>query len=94
MSSLALTTDSWTYLTNHGYTACTAHLIDKNTWQLHSLVLGIFEKDGASSAVDTVAYVGHQMELYDLTYREMVTVVTDTEATIIFAGKKFVENST
>jgi hypothetical protein len=61
---------------------------------LHSLVLGIFEKDGASSAVDTVSYVEHQMELYDLTHREMVTVVTDTEATIIFAGRKFVDNST
>ena len=89
-----LTTDSWTSLANHGYTTCTAHFIDKNTWQLHSLVLGIFAKDGASTAVDTVAYVERQMELYDLTYREMVAVVTDTEATMISAGRKFVENST
>jgi len=52
------------------------------------------KKNGASTAVDTVAYVERQMELYDLTYREMVAVVTDTEATMISAGRKFVENST
>jgi hypothetical protein len=90
----ALTADSWTSLANQGYTTCTAHFIDKNTWQLQSLVLGIFEKDGASTAVDTVAYVEHQMELYDLTYSEMVAVATDTEASMISAGRKLVEIST
>lgn len=89
----ALTTDSWTSVANHGYTTCTAHFINKETWQLHSLVLGIFEKDGPSTANDTVAYVERQMLLFDLTYKAMVAVVTDTEATMISAGRKFVENS-
>jgi hypothetical protein len=52
------------------------------------------KKNGASTAVETVAYIECQMELYDLTYHEMVTVVTDTEATMIYAGRKLVENST
>ena len=60
---------------------------------MHSIVLGIFEKDGPSTANDTVAYVERQMSLFDLTYSAMVAVVTDTEATMISAGRKFVENS-
>jgi hypothetical protein len=53
----SLTMDSWTSLANQGYTACTVHFVDKNSWQLHSLVLGIFEKKGPSTAVDNVCYV-------------------------------------
>jgi hypothetical protein len=89
----ALTTDLWISVANHGNTTCTAHFIDKETWQLHLLVLGIFEKDGPSTANDTVAYVEQQMSLFDLAYKGMVAVVTDTEATMISAGRKFVENS-
>jgi hypothetical protein len=89
----AIPTNSSTSLANHGYTSFSAHFIDKSSWQLHSLVLGIFENDGASTAVVSVAYVEHQMQLYYLTYHEMVAMVTDTEATMISAGRKFVENS-
>ncbi len=89
----ALTTDSWTSVANHGYTTCTAHFIDIETWQLHLLVLGIFEKDSLSTSNDTVAYVERHMPLFDLTYKAMVAVVTDTEATMISAGRKFAEIS-
>jgi hypothetical protein len=53
----AITTDSWTSTGNHGYVTCTAHFVNKDTWTLHSLVLGIFLKDGASTAQDTITYV-------------------------------------
>jgi hypothetical protein len=89
----ALTTDSWTSLANQGYTACTVHFIDKKSWQLHSLVLGIFKNDGPSTAIDSVSYVEQQLSLFDLNYKNMVVVVTDTEATMISAGWLIVANS-
>jgi len=89
----SLTNDSWTSVAYNSYTTCTAHLIDKDTWELHSPILGIHEKDGSSIAVVTVDYVEHQMSLFDLQYDKMVAVVTDTEATMISAGQMFVENS-
>jgi len=52
---VAITTDSWTSIAHHNYITCTAHFVEKKTWQLHSLVLGIFKKNGTSNAVDTVA---------------------------------------
>jgi len=88
----SLTTDSWTSVAHNSYTTCTAHFIDKATWELHSIVLGIHEKDGSSTAAATVDYVEHQMSLFDLQYGKMVAVVTDTEATMISAGQMFVEN--
>jgi hypothetical protein len=51
-----MTTDSWTSTANHGYYTCTAHFVNKDTWTLHSLVLRIFQKDGASTAQDTVRW--------------------------------------
>ena len=88
----SLTNDSWTSVAYNSYTTCTAHFIDKDTWELHSPILGIHEKDGSSIAVVTVDYVEHQMSLFDLQYGKMVAVVTDTEATMISAGQMFVEN--
>jgi hypothetical protein len=89
----ALTTDSWTSLAQHSYTACTAHLIVKNTWRLHSLVLDIFQKSGTSNAADMVTYVEKQLSLFDLHYRNMTAVVTDTEESIIAAGRMMVRNA-
>jgi hypothetical protein len=57
----AITTDSWTAIAQHNNITCTAHFIEKKTWQLYSLVLGIFKKNGTSNAVDTVAYVESQL---------------------------------
>jgi hypothetical protein len=42
----AITTDSWTAIAQHNNITCTAHFIEKKTWQLYSLVLGIFKKNG------------------------------------------------
>jgi hypothetical protein len=39
-----------------------------------------------------VAYVESQLELFDLHYKELVAVVTDTQATKISAGQLIVEN--
>jgi hypothetical protein len=49
------TTDGWTsLLANVGYVTCTAHFIDTTAWKLHSMVLGLYEKDGTSRADDIV----------------------------------------
>jgi len=89
----AFTTDGWTSLANVGYVTCTAHFIDRSTWKLHSLVLGLYEKDGASTAVDVVNYCQNQLTSFDLPYSKAVAVVTDTEATKISAGRLFVSRS-
>jgi hypothetical protein len=89
----AVTTDSWTSLAHTNYTACTAHFIDKTTWKLHSFVLGLMEKKGTSTAVDTVAYVEQQLAAFDLHYKNLVAAVTDTEATMIATGRLIVANS-
>ncbi len=78
----ATTTDSWTSIANHGSVTCTAHFVNKATWLLHSLVLGIFLKSGVSIDPDTVAYMESQMDLFGLQYKDMVVVVTDTEALV------------
>ncbi len=91
--SFAFTTDGWTSLANIGYVTCTAHFIDTVTWKLHSMVLGLFEKNGSSTAEDVVRYCTNQLTLFDLSYTEAVAVVTDTEATMIAAGQLFVSKS-
>ncbi len=40
----ALTTDAWTSIAKVGYVTCTAYFIDRDTWKLHSMVLGLYEK--------------------------------------------------
>jgi len=89
----ALTTDAWTSLAKTGYVTCTTHFIDRETWKLHSLVLGLYEKTGRSRAIDCVEYAEHQMEAFHLHYSYMTCVVTDTEATMVAAGRKFIEHS-
>ena len=89
----SFTTDGWTSLANVGYVTCTAHFIDSATWKLHSLVLGIYEKDGASRAEDIVNYCESQLMSFALPYSKAVAVVTDTEATMISAGRMLVSRS-
>jgi hypothetical protein len=55
--------------------------------------MGLFEKNGGSTADDVVDYCEMQLTLFDLSYNEAVAVVTDTEATMIAAGHLFVERS-
>jgi hypothetical protein len=76
-----------------GYVTCTAHFIDKATWKLHSIVMGLFEYDGGSTADDVVGYCESQLTLFDLSYSQAVAVVTDIEATMIAAGRRFVSRS-
>ena len=89
----ALTTDAWTSITKTGYVTCTIHFIDQDTWKLHSMVLGLYEKTGRSRAQDCVAYTEKQMDDYGLPYSHMTAVVTDTEATMVAAGRLFVQSS-
>jgi hypothetical protein len=56
-------------------------------------VLGLYEKTGRSRAIDCVEYAEKQMEVYNLEYPYMSCVVTDTEATMVAAGRLFVENA-
>ncbi len=89
----SFTTDGWTSLANVEYVTCTAHFIDNTTWKLHSLVLGIYEKDGASRAEDVVNYCESQLMLFDLSYSKAVAVFPDTEATMISVGRILVSRS-
>lgn len=88
-----ITTDSWTSIAKVGYVTCTVHFIDQDTWKLHSMVLGLHEKTGRSRAQDCVQYAEKQMNDYGLQYNKMTAVVTDTEATMVAAGRLFVEHS-
>ena len=88
-----LTTDAWNSIAKVGYVTCTLHVIDHETWNLYSMVLGLYEKTGRSRASDCVAYAEHQMQEYNLSYNNMTAVVTDTEATMVAAGRLFVDHS-
>jgi hypothetical protein len=57
------------------------------------MVLGLFEKTGWSRAIDCVEYAERQMVLYNLYYSCMTAVVTDTEATVIAAGRLLIDHS-
>jgi len=89
----AMTTDAWTSCSNSGFVTCTIHFIDSETWKLHHMVLGLYEKTGRSRAEDCVAYAEQQLREYHLEYKQCVAVVTDTEATMVKAGRLFVEHS-
>jgi hypothetical protein len=70
---------------------CTIHFIDRDTWKLHHMVLGLYEKTGRSRAEDCMAYAEQQLREYHLEYKKCVAVVTDTQATMVKAGQLFVE---
>ncbi len=88
-----LTTDAWNSIAKVGYVTCTLHVIDHETWNLYSMVLGLYEKTGRSRVSDCVAYAEHQMHEYNLSYNNMTAVVTDTEALMVAAGRIFVDHS-
>jgi hypothetical protein len=93
MNQISLTTDAWTSITKDGYVTCTIHFIEPNSWTLHCFSLGIFKKDGASTAIDVVRYAEAVLETFEVTYDQLTCVVTDTEATMVAAGRLFKENS-
>jgi hypothetical protein len=84
-----LMTDAWTSIAKVGY----VHFIDDDAWKLQSMVLGLYEKTGWSRAVDCIAYAEQQLQTYELLYSNTIAVVTDTEATMISAGRLFVQHS-
>jgi hypothetical protein len=55
--------------------------------------MGLYEKDGGSKHEDIVRYCEQQLMQFDLHYSNAVAVVTDTESTMIAAGRLFVSNS-
>ena len=58
---VALTTDAWTSISKEGYVTATVHFVEPQTWKLHTFSLGIFKKDGNSTAVDGVRYAESHM---------------------------------
>ena len=80
------TTDSWTSCSNTTYTTCTAHFIDLTTWTLHHFPLGIFQKQGRSRAEEVVHHIESIWGQFELSYTNLVCVVTDTEPTMVKAG--------
>ena len=53
--------------------------------------MGLFEKTYGSTADDVVNYCEHQLTLFAISYREAVSIVTDTEPNMIAAGLIFVQ---
>jgi hypothetical protein len=90
---VALTTDAWTSIAKEGYVTCTVHFIEPKTWTLHHFSLGIFKKEGNSTAEDVVRYAEGHMQTFNVRYCQLTCVVTDTEATMIAAGRIFKEKS-
>jgi len=90
---VSITTDAWTSIAKEGYVTCTMHLIEPTTWTLHHFSLGIFQKDGASTARDVVKYVVQLKDNFGVTYSQLICVVTDTKSTMNAAGRMFKENS-
>lgn len=90
---VVLTTDAWTSIAKDGYATCTLHFIEPRSWTIHRFSLGIFKKDGSSTAVDVVRYAEQHLSNFGITYQQLTCVVTDTEATMIAAGRLFKEKS-
>jgi hypothetical protein len=90
---VSLTTDAWTSITKEGYVTCTLHFIEPLTWTLHDFSLGIFKKEGTSTAVDVVRYAEEQLQKFNVSYPQLTCIVTDTESTMIAAGRLFKEKS-
>jgi hypothetical protein len=92
--SVTLTTYSWTSIAKEGFVTCTIHFIEPLTWTLHSFSLGIFKKDGTSTANDVAHYAEEHMKKFNVSCQQLTCIVTDTEATMIAAGRLFKEKST
>jgi hypothetical protein len=86
---ISLTTDAWTSIAKVGYVTCTVHFIEPKSWTLHHFALGIFKKDGASTAADVVSYTEQHMKNFNVWYPSLTCVVTDTESTMVAAGRSF-----
>jgi hypothetical protein len=88
----AITNDSWTSRRSQSYTAITAHWIDSD-FVLRTCALGCQPKEGRAQAADHVSDIETAMERFDLKYSRMVASVTDTDATMIAAGRMLQEHA-
>jgi hypothetical protein len=60
---------------------------------LHDFSLGIFKKEGTSTAIDVVRYAEEQLQKFNVSFPQLTCIVTDTESTMIAAGCLFKEKS-
>jgi hypothetical protein len=60
---LLLTMDVWTSLANVDYVTCAAHFIDPASWKQHSIVMGLFEKNGGCENQLTLLYLSYIVKL-------------------------------
>jgi hypothetical protein len=85
----AITTDGWTSSANNTYYGFTFHWID-NDWVLRSCPLGLCVHSGTSKAGDHLRELKNEMDRHNITYNDIVAVVTDTEPTMNAAGRDIV----
>lgn len=94
---VALSTDAWNLLTEdgyvQGYVTCTLHFIEPRSWTIHHFSLGVFKNDPSYSSSDMVRNVEQHLEKFGISYQQLTCVVTDTESTMIAAGRLFKEKS-
>jgi hypothetical protein len=86
---VSITTDAWTSCNDVTYITCTAHFVHPVTWVLHHMPLKIFKKFGTSQAEDVVRYVNNILAGYNISYSDLICIVTDTEATMVKAARIF-----
>lgn len=90
---VSLTTDAWTSVARDGYVTCTLHFVEPKSWTLHNFSLGLFKKNGTSTAIDVVRYAEEHLNNFEISYTQLTCVVTDTESTMVAAGRLFKEKS-
>jgi hypothetical protein len=83
---VALTSDGWISLAKKAFVATTAHWIDAN-WVIHSCLLSCRAKEGRSQAVDHLGELEKDLAKYRLDWKQIVALVTDTEATMNATGR-------
>ena len=85
------------YVLNHNCLSGTGHGLskkkDSKTWLLHHFVLGIFQKEGTSKAVDVANYVQSIWEKFHLLSKDLVGLVTEMGPTMIAAGRLILGNA-
>ena len=89
----ALTCDGWTSKQDISYCGFTFHYIEKITWKLNPISLGIEHHDGRSTAEDHYAELVVELTKHGLTWENIVAIVTDTEPTMNALGRMVEERA-
>ena len=79
--SIAMTTDTWTSVSNVTFSSLTAHFIDKN-WKHVDLPIGCFQFPGKHTAADCDRHFREMIKKCGIEGNQIVTVTTDNEATM------------